>query len=163
MKKKIVILLLFYFILREIGLKYLVINLSPSMEKGIYLLKDIKKLKKGDVVLLSIPKNTEKIIYSRKYLPQNIKTLLKQVVAVEGDLIEIADNKLYINGSYVKDLSSKDSRGRVLETFVTNGKLKKDEFFLLGTKENSYDSRYFGAVNRVEILKQAILLKEMIL
>ncbi|MGL5903778.1 MAG: S26 family signal peptidase [Cetobacterium sp.] len=45
-------------------------------------------------------------------------------------------------------------------SFLKDGTLKNDEVFLLGRGENSYDSRYFGAVKKEEILKKTILIKE---
>lgn len=163
MRKKvgiISILLLSYFFLKELSNRYFVVNLSPSMEKGVYLLKEIDELKKGDVVLLNIPLNVRETLYSRGYLPKNIKTLLKEIVAIEGDKIEVVHNKLYINGEFKGEIATLDLKGRELISFLKDGTLKNDEVFLLGRGENSYDSRYFGAVKKEEILKKTILIKE---
>ncbi len=163
MRKKIrvaVVFLLFYFIVKELSYRYFVLNLSPSMEKGIYLLKEIDELKKGDVVVLNIPSNIKEILYSRGYLPKNIKTLLKEVVAVEGDKVHITYNRLYINGEFKGEIAEVDSKGRELVSYVKDGVLKSGEVFLLGKGKNSFDSRYFGAVEKNEILKKTILIKE---
>lgn len=158
--KVIVTFFLFYFIVKELSYNYLVLNLSPSMEKGIYLLKEIDELKKGDVVVLNIPLNIRETIYSRGYLPKNIKTLLKEVVAVEGDKVHVTHNKLYINGEFKGEIAEVDSKGRELVSYVKDGVLKSGEVFLLGKGENSFDSRYFGVVKKNEILKKTILIKE---
>ncbi|MGL5853894.1 MAG: signal peptidase I [Cetobacterium sp.] len=163
MRKKIGILitfLLLYLFVKELSYRYFVLNLSPSMQKGIYLLKEIDELKKGDVVVLNIPSNIKEILYSRGYLPKNIKTLLKEVVAVEGDCVEVDHNKLYINGEFKGDIAEVDLKGRKLVSFVKAGVLKSGEVFLLGRGKNSFDSRYFGAVEKSEILKKTILIKE---
>lgn len=163
MRRKIGIIvtsLLLYLFVKELSSRYFVLNLSPSMEKGIYLLKDIDELKKGDVVVLNIPLNIKETLYSRGYLPKNIKTLLKEVVAVEGDCVEVVHNKIYINGEFKGDITEVDSKGRELVSFVKDGVLKSGEVFLLGRGKNSFDSRYFGVVKKSEILKKTILIKE---
>lgn len=163
MRRKIGIMatsLLLYLFVKEISSKYFVLNISPSMEKGIYLLRDIDELKKGDVVVLNIPLNIKETLYSRGYLPKNIKTLLKEVVAVEGDSIKVDHNKIYINGEFKGDIAEVDPKGRELVSFVKDGVLKSGEVFLLGRGKNSFDSRYFGAVEKSEILKKTILIKE---
>lgn len=163
MRKKIGILitfLLLYLFVKELSYRYFVLNLSPSMQKGIYLLKEIDELKKGDVVVLNIPSNIKEILYSRGYLPKNIKTLLKEVVAVEGDKVHVTYNKLYINGEFKGEIAEVDPKGRVLVSYVKDGVLKSGEVFLLGKGKNSFDSRYFGAVEKNEILKKTILIKE---
>ena len=159
--KIIVIFILFYFIVKELSYRYFVLNLSPSMKKGIYLLKEIDELKKGDVVLIDIPLNIREVLYSRGYLPKNIKTLLKEVAAVEGDKIHVTYNKLYINGEFKGDIAGVDLKGRELVSFAKDGVLKSDEVFLLGRGENSFDSRYFGVVKKSKILKKTILIKEL--
>ncbi|WP_432205484.1 S26 family signal peptidase (plasmid) [Cetobacterium somerae] len=163
MRKKISVIatsLLLYLFIKEVNSRYFVLNLSPSMEKGLYFLRDVDELKKGDVVVLNIPLNVKETLYSRGYLPKNIKTLLKEIVAVEGDIIDIAHKKLYINGELKGDIAEVDPRGRKLVSFAKNGALKKDEVFLLGRGENSFDSRYFGTIEKSEILKKTILIKE---
>lgn len=156
----IAIFLLSYLFLKVVSNRYFVLNLSPSMEKGIYLLKEIDELKKGDVVLLNIPLKIKETLYSRGYLPKNIKTLLKEVVAIEGDKIEVVNNKLYVNNEFKGEIAKADPKGRELTSFVEDKILKRDEIFLLGRGENSYDSRYFGVVEKGELLKKTILLKE---
>ena len=163
MRRKIGIIatsLLLYLFVKELSSRYFVLNLSPSMEKGIYLLRDIDELKKGDVVVLNIPLDIKETLYSRGYLPKNIKTLLKEVVAIEGDSIKVDCNKLYMNGEYKEGITEVDPKCRELVSFVKDGVLKSGEVFLLGRGKNSFDSRYFGAVGKSEILKKTILIKE---
>ena len=157
---KVAVLVLLYLFIKELSSRYFVLNLSPSMEKGIYLLREIDELKKGDVVVLNIPLNIKETLYSRGYLPKNIKTLLKEVAAVEGDFVEVVHNKIYINGEFKGEIAEVDPKGRELVSFVKDGILKSGEVFLLGRGRNSFDSRYFGVVEKSEILKKTILIKE---
>lgn len=76
-----------------------VINISASLPMGIYKLYETKdkKIDKGDIVMFLFPEEAEKYIRERKYLPDNVNTLLKHVVAVEGDKVETKNKTLYIN------------------------------------------------------------------
>lgn len=79
-------------------------------------------------------------------------TLLKRVVGVPGDTIEIKNNAVYINGKAVKIKGQKgDIQANDLEYPLTLG---KDEFFVMGDNvEVSMDSRSssVGIINRDEI------------
>ena len=163
MRRKIGIIaisLLFYLFVKELSNRYFVLNLSPSMQKGIYLLKEIDELKKGDVVVLNIPSNIKEILYSRGYLPKNKKTDYILNALEKNNFVEVVHNKIYINGEFKGNIAEVDPKGRKLISFVKDGILKSGEVFLLGRGKNSFDSRYFGTVEKSEILKKTILIKE---
>ena len=138
-----------------------VINISASLPMGIYKLYEIEKIEKGDIVMFSFPPEAEKYIRERKYLPDNVKTLLKRVTAVEGDNVEVRDKTLYINNEeyWLAKIKEKDSKGLLLPR-MKNQILRKDEYFVLGTHPTSFDSRYYGAIRKEVILKKAELVWE---
>lgn len=75
--------------------------------------------------------------------------LIKRVIAVEGDLVELIDGKVYINGDnieepYIKTMTF--SRGENLWR-VPEGKM-----FVLGdNRENSLDSRLLGFIDKEQV------------
>ena len=79
-------------------------------------------------------------------------TLLKRVVGVPGDTIDIRDNQVFINGEAVK---IKGQEGEIVPGELTYPiTLGKDEYFLMGANVAvSYDSRYLGVgtVNKEDI------------
>lgn len=143
------------------------INLSPSMPVGIY--REYKVIKtdigKEDIVIFPIPKKVESYVHGRGYLPKDIKNLMKRVKGVTGDKIEIKDYKLYINGEYIKNVRKLDSLGMKLPE--VNGQsfiVKQNELFVLGDEENSFDSLYFGVIQREDVMKKAkyLFVKEIV-
>lgn len=78
--------------------------------------------------------------------------ILKRVVGVEGDHIEIKDGKLYINGNIDTLFPDTNYLDETLDVVVP-----ENSYFLMGDNRNfSEDSRYFGAVNKSEIIYKVI-------
>lgn len=131
-------------------------NISSSVPKGIYKLENVDTIKKNQMVYIKIPYNARDIIWNREYLPKGIDTLIKYVKGIPGDTIEILDNKLYINNIFEGNIKKVDSEGNILPSELPQKYvLKENEYILLGSDDNSYDSRYFGIVRKNQILKKA--------
>lgn len=78
-------------------------------------------------------------------------SITKLVLAKEGDRIKIEQDKLYINNRFfsklhlIKALKAKEG------DFDTEYTIPKGKFFVGGTSPGSFDSRYWGLVDRKEI------------
>ncbi len=118
---------------------------------------------RGDIVVL--------------YSPHDGKRLLKRVVGVPGDRIEMKDNHLIVNGTTAayRDTATPDGDSTVLhEAFSSRGHLIEvaspgsaastfgpvmvpaERYLVMGdNRDNSFDSRFFGFVPRAEILGRA--------
>jgi signal peptidase I len=123
---------------------------------------------RGDVVVL--------------YSPHDEKRLIKRVVGLPGDKLEMKDHKLIVNGvqaeyeplpssafgSLDPDVSAFQERaaGRPHTMLTTNGhgsrasfelvELAAGKYFVMGdNRDNSFDSRWFGTVDRTRILGRA--------
>lgn len=88
--------------------------------------------------------NVDDLIYFRG---QDKKYYLKRVVALPGDVVEIINNRLIINGI---EKTEDYTRGDSTQAYDKNKWiLKDDEYFALGDnryKDTSIDSRSFGPV-----------------
>lgn len=153
------------FLLRGIAKNY-TITVTESLPLGIYKLYPIEDdIKIGDIVQFKPSKEILDFIYDREYLPRYATTLLKEVAAdySNRDEIEIVNDGevsyLYVSGKNYGIILNTDSIGRKITPLrVENLKPRnKDEYLLLSSHTRSYDSRYFGLVNRKEILKKAEL------
>ena len=133
--------------------KKIAINPTPSAPKGLYLIEKFQKnnIKKGDYIIIPVPKPYQNFVVERRYLAPNI-SLLKQIVALEGDQICIKKTQVFINGSYKTTALKVDRRGREMPQFSGCFTLTSDQFFALMPAKNSLDSRYFGALEFKNII-----------
>lgn len=78
--------------------------------------------------------------------------LIKRVIGLPGETVEYKNDKLYIDGKYVKE----DFKHK--ETFDFSTTLGKDEYFIMGdNRTNSTDSRVFGPISRDKIMGKTTL------
>ena len=155
-----------------------VFNISESLPIGIYQKLEDKNFQKGDLVVLDIPKERMDFMISRGYIDGNmLKTMLKRIEGVEGETfkaLSIEDLKTYQLNENIEfssidipksskkllvkenkilgSISNFDSRGRQLPQIKSPLILNRDEFFVMGESDNSFDSRYFGKIKKEEIL-----------
>lgn len=134
----------------------LVVNSTPSEPLGIWRQTEPAQFSRGDMVLACPPRTpTMRVAVSRHYLPSgscpgNLGTVMKQVVAVAGDVVEIRPDGLLINEVWFSHthLATEDSEGRPLSSWgIGKHFLTGDDVFLASNfTPKSFDSRYFGPV-----------------
>jgi signal peptidase I len=107
---------------------------------------------RGDVVVIEPPDDESRHVTDADVLGS---VLLKRVVAVEGDLVEVRDGRVHIDGREVPEARiSLDSGGGpdLGPVRVPAGKV-----LLLGdNRGNSRDGRTFGFVDREHVLGRAV-------
>jgi len=129
--------------------------------------------KRGDVVIFFSPKDGTRLV--------------KRIVGVPGDTIELRNDHLYVNGVAAQYqpldqqiaggipadqrdklvFATEQAQGRTHPVVINPTlparrwfgpvKLGPDQFFVMGdNRDNSFDSRYFGPVNRSLIVGRAL-------
>lgn len=130
------------------------VNVTASMPIGLYRFVRTEINVKDDV-LLCPPEKAGSFAVSRKYLlkgscPGGSVPLLKQVAAIPGDVVEVDEEGIYVNGILLpktKPLKT-DSFGREMPKLDLKKKLQKNECLVVShNDEKGYDSRYFGIVD----------------
>lgn len=143
------------------------INITSSIPIGIYRLdpNDIS-LNKGKKILFCLNGTYRKIAKERKYLssgkcPSGLSPIGKQIVAEENDRVQLTSDGIIVNGVLIQATKPliKDSEGRTLIHEKYNRKLKKNEVIVASSKNESFDSRYYGIVKKEDILG---IIKEVI-
>lgn len=135
-----------------LGLK---INLSKSYPPGIYKTVYKNDIEKGDLVIFCPPNNLiMQQALKRKYIQfgfcdGGFYPLLKKVVALEGDIVEI-NSSVYINNQKIpnSEILTYDGNQNPLPVLKkSRRKLPKSHIFVMSDYYNkSFDSRYFDSV-----------------
>lgn len=124
-------------------------SMNPNFRSGQFLLVSrihylLGQPERGDIVVFHLPQDPD-------------RDFIKRVIALPHEAIEIRDTQIYINGHLLEEPYLLEA---CTPQHCSNGfwQLGEDEYFLLGDNRNqSYDSRSFGAVSRKLILGEALL------
>jgi conjugative transfer signal peptidase TraF len=139
-----------------LGLSFVVrLNVSPSAPIGLYRPVD-SPLERNRLVVACVPPGVAALARERGYLgrgscPGDVQPVLKRVVGLPDDVVELGQEAVSVNGVRLPGSATAidDSRGRPLP-HAPWGRivLGPGEVWLLGTAvARSWDSRYFGAVS----------------
>ena len=127
---------------------HLVFNASDSVPRGWYAIEPIDRPHVGEYVLVRLPRAVRRFAADRGYIPESVP-LLKQVAALGGQRVCVADDTVVVDGVAVAHTLVVDGRGQPLPTARICRVLLDGEMFLLSTDAPvSFDSRYFGPLDR---------------
>jgi len=115
-------------------------NAEVKIAKGDSVIKNFKR---GDIILFRYPSDSE-------------STLVRRIIALPGEIIEIKDGNVYINDM----LLSEPYIDSQTTTFL--GQLKSDienkEYFMMGdNRSDSSDSRTWGSISEDTIIGKVII------
>lgn len=127
---------------------FLVINESRSMPRGLYRMSDAPIIE-GAIVTI-IPPLTARAYLETLGAPADVR-LLKRVAAIGGDKVCRHETGLEIAGITL-DVARHDREGRSLPQWPECRTLGPEELMVLGDSPDSFDSRYFGPINRSEAI-----------
>ncbi len=134
------------------GLSY---QVSSSMPKGWYLQTPVQRLTYGTWVFLKPPTFAKNYLQRHHWLP-NSGIMLKSIQALPGDWVCVKNHQLWINQQVAALTLTLDRHQQTIEQRPFCRLLTADEYLVLGLKDaRSYDSRYFGPINRKQILAKA--------
>lgn len=119
-------------------------------------------LERGDIIIMKgEPKRFTLLKFlnnsqvAKQFLPTSIgEDWIKRIVAIEGDIVEIKNDSIYVNGvrliePYIKTRNSTYSKSLVDFPFI----VPANEFFIMGDNRLvSHDSRNIGSIKADEII-----------
>ncbi len=134
----------------------LIYNPSESAPRGWYAVRAITSAAAGRYVLVRLPRTVQHLAAQRGYLPMGVP-LVKKVGASVGD--EVCENGriVQINGVAVAVALPRDGAGRELVAWSGCHRLRDGEVFLVSkTSGASFDSRYYGPMERDAVIGEAV-------
>ena len=146
------------------------LNTSPSVPRGLY--RTVPEApERGALVLVCLPAAIAAFGRGRGYLgpgpcPGGAQPVLKRVGAVAGDVVDLADSAVTVNGVAIlaRSIAPQDSSARPLPRIARGTyRVVGDALWLFGpSHRNSWDSRYFGPVplSAVRAVVQPVLTLE---
>ena len=134
-------------------LPWLILNASNSVPKGLYFVANHAP-GIGKIAVLNLPDWTQLIANDRGYLP-NTAWLLKPVLATGGTVVCRFGAYVFVDGKLVALALRTDIKGRLMPVWTGCMTLRKRQIFLLSYHRDSFDSRYFGAVESSSVIGTA--------
>ena len=135
----------------------LIYNASESAPIGLYWIDD-QPAERGDYVLVRVPDRVRNLVVGRGYLPPDTP-LIKRILGVDGDVVCRRNREILIDGVTVAVAQISDGLGREMPVWSGCYVLHERCVFLLQQHPNSFDSRYFGPVDRRLIIGRATRLR----
>ena len=99
---------------------------------------------KGDYVMLEI---------SHPIIGPRPTKLTKQLVCDAGDLLQLKGDAFYCNGVRLGGFITRTWDDRPLTPFAYDGKIPEGQAFVMGTHPRSFDSRYFGLLDKSRLVR----------
>lgn len=131
-------------------------QITSSMPKGFYLVVPVKELHRSDIVVFRPKESTLAFLQERHWVPST-GWMMKYVMAIPGDAVCTYDHMLWINQKRIGRIYEHDSSGRLLPSQFFCGKLEGHKYLLISTRiDQSFDSRYFGPIDKKCIKGKAI-------
>jgi len=124
----------------------LVFAISPSLSHRVFVLdRSGRQPRKGDYVIFRF---ASPLFENGK--PQR---LIKEVACVSGDIlsIDVSNRFFYCNGKFLGMAKVITLKGAILPMFVFNGKVPEGTLFVSGQHRDSFDSRYWGFLDRKKV------------
>jgi signal peptidase I len=132
------------------------VSMEPTVEPGQYVLVDKlspnwSDYKRGDVIVFNPPAG-----YSEQD-GQNIP-FIKRVIGVAGDLVEVHDNAVYVNGVKLDEPYVYQGQPTTPLTGDSSWRVPSGDLFVMGDhREQSQDSRVFGPIPKSTVIGRAWL------
>ena len=86
---------------------------------------------------------------------KNVKYYLKKIGCKPKQRLETIDNVYLCDGKRITKAQNYDINGIVLKPLKYNMIIPDEMYFLIGTHKYSYDSKYFGLINKKRIVRGA--------
>jgi type IV secretory pathway protease TraF len=128
---------------------YIAYNDTDSFAHRWYLAKRgaLSDVQLGDLAIFTLaspPKDYRAAFYNRR--------LFKQIACAEGDYLKRVNDVFICNDKEIAVVRKTDSKGREITAhFYYDGVIPKNNYFVVAPHYQSFDSRYFGLIQKEAI------------
>ncbi len=123
----------------------------PFSDEAVLSLRDPER---GDIIVFEFPEDKDKSYFQRR-------DFIKRVVGLPGDKIEVRSKSVYVNGERYLTPQAVYKDGDLTASPRDNMPLitvPEDKYFVMGdNRDRSYDSRFWGFVDRSVIKGRAFI------
>jgi signal peptidase I len=122
-------------------------SMTPTIKNNDILFVQPTKFERGEIVVARCPS-------SKEYSAATNIALLKRIVGLPGETIELTKDGVLINGKLLEEEYTNNVEFTFQKSNDVNEIILSDnEYFLIGdNRENSFDSRHVGAVHASNFL-----------
>ena len=128
------------------------VTITPSLTKRVFWINhNPDHVGHGDYVLFAYRNET-----IANVLGKRSEDMMKIIGCDEGETLTVDENKsFYCNGEYLVKAKDRSLKGVPLPQFVYNGAIPAGFMFVMGQHRDSYDSRYFGLLEKSRVRAKA--------
>jgi conjugative transfer signal peptidase TraF len=128
-------------------------NTSPSVPVGLYWIAPAAPTT-GELAVIRLPDALGALAAARGYLRETA-LLIKPVAAGMGDVVCRHGATVTINGQAAAHARTADARGRPLPHWSGCISLAPRQILVLSAAPDSFDGRYFGPIDRSDVVGAA--------
>jgi conjugal transfer pilin signal peptidase TrbI len=83
-------------------------------------------------------------------------TVVKKIACMEGESLTVNHRNFFCNGKYIGTAKTHSKDGDPVTTFIYNGVIPANKLFVMGACRDSYDSRYFGFIDKKDVTARVV-------
>jgi signal peptidase I len=144
-------------------------SMEPTLLIGDHLLVNrlsyVVKVPFTDIVVLHLGKPDRGDVVVFRYPEDRTKDFIKRVIAKEGDVVEIKDKVVYVNGKKADYPQAVFAEPTMIPGFIARRDnippltVPKDSYFVMGdNRDRSLDSRFWGFVSYDDFVGRALII-----
>lgn len=138
----------------------LIWNASESVAVGWYFVVNRRPVI-GEIAVIRPADWVRNYAATHGYLPQKV-LLLKPIFAAQPSIICRFGPYVFVDGKHVAKAKILDRNHRLLPVWKGCKVLKPSQYFVLGRHRDSFDGRYFGPIDRDQVIGTAFPLADLL-